>query len=123
VIAWKNVAWLSRAVFKNHGKARLWRARLRKAQLQRLVARTVHQYSFWRYDSTSSLGRSPSFFETPRRFDALGHVADEEGHEMLRSLMEESEKVREDARNLMLFEWASGLLVEDDRDQDAPESP
>jgi len=52
------------------------------------------------------------FFETPRRLGALGHVADEEGHEMLRSQMEESEKVREDARNMMLFEWARELLLE-----------
>jgi hypothetical protein len=28
--------------------------------------------------------------------------------------MEESEKVREDARNLMLFEWATELLMGDD---------
>jgi len=63
------------------------------------------------------------FFETPRRLGALGHVADEDGHEMLRSQMEESEKVREDARNLMLFEWARGLLLEDDRHPDAPKSP
>ncbi len=31
---------------------------------------------------------------------------------MLRSQMDESEKVREDARNLMLFEWARELLLE-----------
>ena len=53
------------------------------------------------------------FFETPRRLGALGHVADEEGHEMLRSQMEESEKVHEDARNLMLFEQAREWLLED----------
>jgi hypothetical protein len=33
-IAWKNVAWLSTAVYKNHGEARLWRARLSEARLQ-----------------------------------------------------------------------------------------
>ncbi len=27
------------------------------------------------------------FFETPRRLDSLGHVADEEGHRLLRSQM------------------------------------
>jgi hypothetical protein len=53
------------------------------------------------------------FSETPRRLGALGHTADKEGHEILRGQMEESEKVREDARNLMLFEWARELLVED----------
>jgi len=53
------------------------------------------------------------FFETPRRLGALGHASDEEGHRLLRSQMEESEKVREDARNLMLFEWARELLMED----------
>jgi hypothetical protein len=53
------------------------------------------------------------FFETPRRLGVLGHTADEEGHEVLRSQMEESEKVQEDTRNLMLFEWARELLVEE----------
>jgi len=53
------------------------------------------------------------FFETPRRLGAVGHTADEEGHEILRGQMEESEKVREDARNLTLFEWARELLVEE----------
>ncbi len=55
------------------------------------------------------------FFETPRRLGALGHTADEEGHEMLRSQLDESEKVREDARNLMLFEWARELLMEEEK--------
>lgn len=54
------------------------------------------------------------FFETPRRLGALGHIADEDGHEMLRSQMEESAKVREDASNLMMFEWARNLLLEED---------
>ena len=53
------------------------------------------------------------FFETPRRLGALGHVADEEGHRTLRSQLDESQKVREDARNLMLFEWARELLMEE----------
>jgi hypothetical protein len=52
------------------------------------------------------------FFETPRRLGVLGHTADEEGHELLRKQLDESDKVREDARNLMMFEWARELLLE-----------
>ena len=51
------------------------------------------------------------FLETPRRLGALGHTADEEGHELFRSQVEESDNVREDARNLMLLEWARELLL------------
>ena len=51
------------------------------------------------------------FFETPRRLGALGHTADEEGHELFRSQVEESDNVREDARNLMLFEQAREWLL------------
>ena len=54
------------------------------------------------------------FFETPRRLGALGHTADEEGHKLFRSQVEESENTREDARNLMLFEQARQWLLEDD---------
>ena len=53
------------------------------------------------------------FLETPRRLGTLGHTADEEGHKLFRSQVEESDNVREDARNLMLFEWARELLLED----------
>ena len=53
------------------------------------------------------------FLETPRRLGALGHTADEEGHKVLRSQVDESENLREDARNLMLFEWAREWLLED----------
>lgn len=52
------------------------------------------------------------FLETPRRLGALGHVADEEGHEMFRKQMDEADNVREDARNLRLLEWARELLLE-----------
>ena len=55
------------------------------------------------------------FFETPRRLGALGHTADEEGHELFRSQVEESENLREDARNLMLFEQAREWLLEDEQ--------
>ena len=54
------------------------------------------------------------FFETPRRLGALGHTADEEGHKLLRSQVEESENLREDARNLMLFEQAREWLLGDE---------
>jgi hypothetical protein len=53
------------------------------------------------------------FFETPRRLGALGHTADEEGHKVHRSQVDESENLREDARNLMLFEQAREWLLED----------
>jgi hypothetical protein len=51
------------------------------------------------------------FLETPRRLGTLGHTADEEGHKLFRSQVEESENLREDARNLMLFEQARELLL------------
>jgi len=51
------------------------------------------------------------FFDTPRRLGALGHTADDEGHRLLRSQMENEEIVREDARNLTMFEWARELLL------------
>jgi hypothetical protein len=53
------------------------------------------------------------FLNTPRRLGALGHTADDEGHRLLREGLEESEKAREDARNLMLLEWAKELLLEE----------
>jgi hypothetical protein len=56
------------------------------------------------------------FFETPRRLGILGHTADEEGHEMLRSQLEDKEKLREDTRNLLMFEWARELLVGENPD-------
>ncbi len=52
------------------------------------------------------------FLDTPRRLGALGHASTEEGHRMLREALDESEKAREDARNLMLLEWAKELLLE-----------
>jgi len=51
------------------------------------------------------------FLDTPRRLGILGHTGDEEGHRMLRSQMEDEEIVREDARNLMMLEWARELLL------------
>ncbi len=53
------------------------------------------------------------YLDTPRRLGVLGHVADEEGHRLLRSQLEPEDLVREDARNLRLLEWAKELLLED----------
>jgi hypothetical protein len=53
------------------------------------------------------------FLNTPRRLGALGHVASDEAHRMFREALDESEKAREDARNLTLLEWARELLLEE----------
>lgn len=55
------------------------------------------------------------FLNTPRRLGPLGHVADDETHRMLREGLEESERIQEDARNLLLLEWAKELLLEEPR--------
>ena len=57
--------------------------------------------------------QTQKFFETPRRLGVLGHVADDEQHRLFRNQVEEVENLREDACNLMLFEWARELLMED----------
>ena len=54
------------------------------------------------------------FFDAPRRLGALGHTADDGGHRMLRSQVDDEEIIREDTRNLMLFEWARELLLDED---------
>lgn len=54
------------------------------------------------------------FLNTPRRLGALGHVASDEAHQMFREALDESEKAREDARNLTLLEWAKQLLLEEE---------
>jgi hypothetical protein len=53
------------------------------------------------------------FLNTPRRLGVLGHASSEEGHRLLRAELDESEKAREDARNLMLLEWAKELLLDE----------
>ena len=55
------------------------------------------------------------FLETPRRLGVLGHVASEESHELFRSQADESDQVREDARNLMMLEWARELLLGEEK--------
>jgi len=53
-----------------------------------------------------------TFVKTPRHLGALGHVASDESHRMFREAMEESERISEDARNLMLLAWAEELLLQ-----------
>jgi hypothetical protein len=53
------------------------------------------------------------YLETPRRLGALGHVASEEAHQMFREALDEDERTQEDARNLLLLEWAKELLLEE----------
>jgi hypothetical protein len=55
------------------------------------------------------------YLNTPRRLGALGHVASEETHRMFRAELDDSEKAREDARNLLLLEWAKELLLDERR--------
>ena len=51
------------------------------------------------------------FLNTPRRLGALGHATTEEGHRLLAAEWSEEERIRQDARNLMLLEWAQELLL------------
>lgn len=53
------------------------------------------------------------FLDTPRPLGPLGHTVGEEGYRMLRAEWEEEDRLREDARNLMLLEWAKELLLEE----------
>ena len=53
------------------------------------------------------------FLNTPRRLGALGHTSTEEGHRMLRAEWTEEERIREDAKHMMLLEWAKELLLEE----------
>jgi hypothetical protein len=53
------------------------------------------------------------FLNTPRRLGALGHVASEEAHRLFREELDEEQRVREDARNLTLLEWARELLLDE----------
>src|SRR6266404_1919559 len=53
------------------------------------------------------------FLNTPRRLGALGHASTEEGHRLLRAEWDDEHRIREDARNLMLLEWAKELLLDE----------
>jgi len=55
------------------------------------------------------------YLNTPRRLGALGHVASEETHRMFRAELDDSEKAREHARDLLLLEWAKELLLDERR--------
>ncbi len=55
------------------------------------------------------------YLETPRRLGPWGHTASEEGHRVLRAEQDDSETAREDARNLLLLEWAKELLLDERR--------
>jgi hypothetical protein len=54
------------------------------------------------------------FLNTPRRLGVLGHTTDDEGHRLLRAGWEEAERIREDAKNLMLLEWAKELFLDEE---------
>jgi hypothetical protein len=58
------------------------------------------------------------FLKTPRRLGSLGHAGTEEAHLALREAMDESERAREDARNLMLLSWAEELLLPEQEQND-----
>ena len=75
-----------------------------RAEIPQFVAEIKSMFERWQL---------AQFFETPRRLGALGHVADDEGHRLLRSQVEPEDLVQEDSRNLMMFEWARELLLED----------
>jgi len=52
------------------------------------------------------------FLNTPRRLGALGHASTELGHLLLTAEWEEKQHAQEDAKNLILLEWAKELLLE-----------
>jgi hypothetical protein len=52
------------------------------------------------------------FLNTPRRLGALGHASTELGHLMLTAEWGEEQRLQEDAKNLILLEWAKDLLLE-----------
>lgn len=53
------------------------------------------------------------FLNTPRRLGALGHATTNEGHRLLTAELSDEERIRQDARNLILLEWAKELLLEE----------
>lgn len=75
-----------------------------RAEIPQFVAKIKNIFEPWQI---------AQFLETPRRLGVLGHTADEDGHKLFRSQLEESENLREDARNLMLIERAREWLLED----------
>ena len=75
-----------------------------QAEVPLFIAKIKEMFETWQI---------AEFLETPRRLGTLGHIADDEGHKLFRSQVEESDNIREDARNLMLFEQAWELLLGD----------
>ena len=75
-----------------------------RAEIPQFVAKIKEVFEPWQI---------AEFLETPRRLGALGHASDEEGHKLYRSQVEQSENLREDARNLLLLERAREWLLED----------
>jgi hypothetical protein len=53
------------------------------------------------------------FLNTPCRLGPIAHTISEEDHRAFREQMTEEERIREDARNLMLLEWAKELLIKE----------
>lgn len=76
-----------------------------RAEIPHFVAKIKEIFESWQI---------AEFFEKPRRLGALGHASDEEGHKLFRSQVEESENLREDARNLLLVERAREWLLENE---------
>jgi hypothetical protein len=75
--------------------------------------RTEIPFFIAKINETFEPWRIAQFLEAPRRLGALGHTADEEGHKLYRNQLDESENLREDSRNLILFEQAREWLLED----------
>ena len=73
-----------------------------RAAIPEFVAAIQAQFETWQL---------AQFLKTPRRLGGLGHVASDEAHRMFREAMDESERARQDARNLMLLSWAEELLL------------
>lgn len=69
---------------------------------------------FARPVKSKAAGQLAEFLNTPRRLGALGHASTEVGHRMLRAEWDEEERLREDAKNLRLLEWAKELLLDEE---------
>lgn len=76
-----------------------------RSELPQFIAKIRELFQSWQI---------AEFLETPRRLGALGHTGDEEAHKAFRSQVDDSDNLREDARNLLLFEQAREWLLEED---------
>lgn len=59
------------------------------------------------------LWKLSEFLNMPCRLGALGHATTEEGHRLLTADWTEEERIRQDARKLILLEWAKELLLDE----------